>query len=113
MPTIAWRFKEYVIAHHRYPENLDDLPERPGYSNSVNDGWRRPITFKIQDNGDVQLWSLGRDGKIGGEGLDADIKYDFRCPLSGPIVNNIATHEELERAIKKYSAHGATLDARP
>ena len=38
------------------------------------DPWGRPYVYKSPgDHGEVDLMSLGRDGRPGGEGLDADV----------------------------------------
>jgi general secretion pathway protein G len=39
-----------------------------------NDPWGRPYTYKFPgDSGDVQVMSLGKDGQLGGSGVDADL----------------------------------------
>ncbi|MFN7089148.1 MAG: type II secretion system major pseudopilin GspG [Allorhizobium sp.] len=72
----------------RYPsstEGLEALMTRPdGYltwngpyikqASSLVDPWGRPYEYQEPDGaGSPSIMSLGRDGKAGGEGLDADI----------------------------------------
>ncbi len=49
-----------------YPTKLADLREVP------RDGWSRPFLYSLSD-GKPLVESLGRDGKRGGVGLDADL----------------------------------------
>ena len=72
----------YRMNHSRYPtteEGLEILKNPPGrdrgYIDTIpKDSWNNEFQFKSPgEHGDVDLWSLGRDGQDGGEGLDADI----------------------------------------
>ncbi|MFA7238081.1 MAG: type II secretion system protein GspG [Phycisphaeraceae bacterium] len=60
--------EQYRKEHGKLPDTLADL-EEVGY---LKDGWKRP--FQYVPHGDTyELYSLGRDGKPGGKGIDADI----------------------------------------
>ena len=72
----------YRMNHSRYPtteeglEILKNPPDRDrGYIDVIpKDSWNNEFQYKSPgERGDVDLWSLGRDGQAGGEGLDADI----------------------------------------
>jgi len=60
------------------PKSLDVLPRREGYANRTKDGWGRELDYSISGGGILTLKSLGRDGKIGGTGEDADISKSYR-----------------------------------
>ena len=71
----------------RFPENLEDLMTRPTYVDEKKyqrggyvkempaDAWDRKFIYRIPGTGDApfDLFSLGADGKEGGEGFDADL----------------------------------------
>jgi general secretion pathway protein G len=70
--------------HHRYPESLRDLVERPAYVEPRHwheyrdempvDGWQRPYRYKVPgDRSRFDIVSLGADGLEGGEGVNADL----------------------------------------
>jgi hypothetical protein len=71
------RILQYALSHNQLPRSLSDLPIMPGYDNSVDDEWGRPITYEVSPSGVVTLTSLGRDGKVGGSGEDADMIATF------------------------------------
>src|SRR5262249_6828421 len=62
----------------RLPEKLTELePVQDGTvpvddAGQPLDGWRRPIQYRIEADG-YSLFSYGRDGQPGGQGLDADL----------------------------------------
>jgi general secretion pathway protein G len=62
----------------RLPEKLTDLESvqtgelRVDDAGQPVDGWRRPIQYRIEADG-YSLFSYGRDGQPGGQGLDADL----------------------------------------
>jgi hypothetical protein len=72
------RFPAFLEANHSFPKSLGELPERKGYDNSIQDGWGRDIEYTKTPNGTVILRSLGKDGKIGGLGENADIIVTFK-----------------------------------
>ena len=61
---------DFTREHGHYPNSLKDLPEFK--DRKPVDRWRRPYYYHSTEKG-FQLLSLGRDGKPGGLGLDADI----------------------------------------
>ena len=78
---------QYRLDMRRYPspeEGLDALVRAPAGAKTWNgpylkkavpaDPWGRPFVYRAGGaNGDFELVSLGRDGKPGGAGEDADI----------------------------------------
>jgi general secretion pathway protein G len=72
----------YRMNHSRYPttdEGLEILLNPPGRDRGYidvipKDSWNNEFQYRAPgQRGDYDLWSLGRDGQDGGEGLDADI----------------------------------------
>src|SRR5437764_7143004 len=72
------RIHVYMLAHREIPSDLSSLPKRDGYANQITDGWGRTLIYLVSDKGVISLTSLGRDGKAGGEGLDADVTKRYR-----------------------------------
>jgi len=82
MKAVETALATYRMNHRRYPtsdEGLQALVNPPGrdrgYLDSVpRDSWDNEYQYRSPGlNGDYDLYSLGRDGQEGGEGLDADI----------------------------------------
>ncbi len=86
--AIESALKLYRLDNFRYPstdEGLEALVTRPqnsdakwpegGYLDRIPvDAWDRPYVYLYPGNqGTFDLYSLGRDGQLGGEGLDAEI----------------------------------------
>jgi general secretion pathway protein G len=88
--TVSAALKMYRLDNGAYPtteQGLEALAERPtsaplprtwpqeGYLGEVpRDPWDRPYVYRSPGtNGGFDLLSLGKDGKPGGEGIDADI----------------------------------------
>jgi len=86
--AIESALKLYRLDNFRYPsteEGLKALVTRPqdpnarwpegGYLDRLPvDAWNRPYVYLYPGSqGEFDLYSLGRDGQVGGEGLDADI----------------------------------------
>jgi general secretion pathway protein G len=73
----------FRMNHSRYPTTEEGLailinpPERTrGYIDSMpKDSWNNEYQYRSPglNSPDYDLWSFGRDGQQGGEGLDADI----------------------------------------
>ena len=72
----------YRMNHSRYPtteQGLEILIEPPGrnrdYIDSIpRDSWNNEFEYRAPgERGDYDLYSYGRDGQEGGEGLDADL----------------------------------------
>ena len=75
---------QYRLDTRHYPQALDALNSKPEneanwsgpyLKKSVpNDPWGRPYVYRVPGSkSDYDLYSLGRDGKPGGTGEDADI----------------------------------------
>jgi general secretion pathway protein G len=89
MSTISAALKMYRLDNGNYPtseQGLKALVEKPaaapvpqawtqgGYlSEPPVDGWGNPYTYAATPEG-FEIKSLGKDGKPGGEGIDADIE---------------------------------------
>ncbi len=78
--------EEFKLDTNQYPRNLDDLRKRPSHiihetwngpylRKIAVDGWEREIYYEVPGPGQdpYKLYSLGADGRKGGEGFDADI----------------------------------------
>ena len=77
------RLARYYSVHHDVPRFLSDLPQWDDKDASTKDGWERELGYAFQSSKDkdvvvVTLWSLGRNGTIGGDGEDADIVEQFQ-----------------------------------
>jgi Type II secretion system (T2SS), protein G len=70
--------EKYKETHGKLPERLEDLDVvkkgfiRQNDAGQAVDGWRHPFAYEV-DDGEYRLFSYGRDGEPGGEGLDADL----------------------------------------
>ncbi len=77
MTVIEKRIRDYAVAHHRLPASLSELPKpAANRDDSIVDGWGRPIQYAKEGQA-VTLLSLGKDGRPGGSGEDADIRITF------------------------------------
>jgi len=70
------RILRYAKLHNSLPNSPNDLPEIPGKINRVQDAWGHEVLMSFAD-GYGTLTSLGRDGKPGGTGEDADMTGVF------------------------------------
>lgn len=84
--TIAGKVERYQDDVGSLPPNLDALVKAPGNSNGwlgpyakpeeLKDPWGHPLEYKVPgESGGFDLMSYGRDGKPGGDSVDADIKH--------------------------------------
>jgi len=82
MKAVETALATYRMNHRRYPttdEGLEALVNPPGrdrgyLDNIPRDSWDNEFQYRAPGlNGDYDLYSFGRDGQEGGEGLDADI----------------------------------------
>jgi hypothetical protein len=71
------RIDLYAKQKGQLPPTLAVLPEREGYANRITDGWGRPLQYHLDRDGIITLTNLGRDGKPGGAGADADIAESY------------------------------------
>jgi hypothetical protein len=88
--TLRTVLGEYQKEKGKYPEKLADLasayPERVGVDDSghVADPWGNPYQYRVEGES-YTLFSLGRDGKRGGEGLDQDLDVRDMRPDDDPF----------------------------
>jgi hypothetical protein len=92
MWVVKRRILQYAHSHNQLPQALSDLPEMGGFDNSVSDAWGRIFRYELLPSGDVRLTSLGRDGKVGGSGNDADMiatfpSHDAQGRWSGEMID--------------------------
>lgn len=75
--TLKAALDDYRKRRGSYPDKLGDLKStrpddiRVDESGEVRDAWGRPYEYHAEENS-YTLFSLGRDGKPGGDGLDQD-----------------------------------------
>lgn len=78
--------EQYRIDTGHWPKSLDDLLDdaSPGLGpylkeSSLRDRWNRPLFFgRDPDDRGFTVFSLGRDGRLGGRGADEDVGGAFR-----------------------------------
>jgi general secretion pathway protein G len=89
LKTVGNQIEIFKLNHNRYPDNVNDLFMQPSYVEPRSwppggyvteppvDGWGRPFMYRVPgSNGSpFDLYSLGEDGKEGGEGPAADIWF--------------------------------------
>lgn len=68
MRRVAQRIQQYQEEHSKLPDTLAEVPL--GKDGNL-DAWKRPLLYERHDSKAI-LRTLGRDGKSGGEGVDAD-----------------------------------------
>jgi general secretion pathway protein G len=84
--TVAGKIERYQDDVGSLPPDLHALVKAPGNSSGwlgpyasekeLKDPWNHPLEYKVPgENGAFDLISLGRDGKAGGDSVDADIKH--------------------------------------
>jgi hypothetical protein len=82
---LALGSRAYFNEYGRWPAGLGDFASNPRGlrffepSNATNDAWGRPVLYVPFDHrtGRGRVVSLGRDGKPGGTGPDADLEAQF------------------------------------
>ena len=85
--TLAGKVENYQLDTGSLPSRLDDLVTQPGNANGwlgpyakaaeLKDPWGHPIEYRAP--GEAQpfdLISLGKDGQVGGDSYNADIKFE-------------------------------------
>ena len=65
---------EYVAKNGAPPETLAALPD----AKTFVDTWNNPLTYRVLDDGRIEIGSLGGDGKPGGHVFKADKMITFR-----------------------------------
>lgn len=67
---------QFRLDHRRYPTAEEGLAAIQPYLRKTlpNDPWGRPYVYRVPgQKGEYEVISLGRDGKAGGNGDDADV----------------------------------------
>lgn len=72
MRSIADALSEFFKQHGHYPDSLDQLAGI--WYSRLTDQWGNRFHYEKTEEG-FRLLSLGRDGELGGVGLDADYEY--------------------------------------
>lgn len=81
--SLAATVEEFKEKEGHYPATLSEMqvPLREDAAGRPVDYWQHPLQYSATADG-FTLFSLGRDGEPGGEGVDADIHHDR--PLEPP-----------------------------
>lgn len=85
--TMAGKVESFQMDTGRLPNSLEELVTQPGDVNGwlgpyakpaeLKDPWGRPIEYRAPgEHGPFDLVILGKDGKAGGNSVDADIRYE-------------------------------------
>ena len=85
--TLAGKVENYQLDTGALPARLDDLLVQPGnvsgwlgpYAKAaeLKDPWGHAIEYRMPGEGRAfDLLSLGKDGQVGGESYNADIKFE-------------------------------------
>lgn len=87
--NISGKLETYALDNGNYPQRLEDLINKPGDASNwagpyakakeLKDAWQRDFVYRNSggEGENFELYSLGPDGKEGGEGLKAaDIGRD-------------------------------------
>jgi len=85
--TVASKIENYQQDVGSLPPDLEALVKAPASStgwlgpyakeNELKDPWGHPLDYRVPGASDpYDLISYGRDGKPGGDGLDADIRHE-------------------------------------
>lgn len=77
MRSVATRIQTYTKQHQKVPPALSVLPDEMDSPGAV-DEWGNDIQYSVDQDGVLTLSSLGADGKVGGEGRNADIVVRYR-----------------------------------
>jgi hypothetical protein len=94
------RIHLYMLAKNEVPPHLAALPKREGYANRITDGWGRPLIYSADKEGIITLTSLGRDGKPGGTGDDADVTKRYRTRNKDGSLNDDDPYSEIRDDVK-------------
>ncbi len=84
--TLAEKIQQFQMDTGTLPASLGDLVKAPADANGwlgpyardpeLVDPWKQPYTYKVPgEGGPFDLVSLGADRKVGGDSVNADIKY--------------------------------------
>ena len=73
MHGVKYRVWQYALVHGNLPARLTELPPRPGYDSSTNDGWGYPLDYSFDASGVVTLKSIGAKKVSHGEKAARDM----------------------------------------
>ena len=82
---VSGLIEQYAEKNGRYPDTLREASPWVVGEQQLPDIWGNPIQYARINNGrGYRLWSLGRDGKPGGVGLDADFELTggYKIPIT-------------------------------
>ena len=74
LAALQTTISEYVAKHGAAPEALAELPE----DTQLVDVWNFPFSYRVLEDGQVEIGSLGGDGEPGGHMFKADKIIKFR-----------------------------------
>lgn len=89
MMALELQISAFELAYKRLPERLEDLRTRPDYipedrwrahtfpsitDDPLKDAWGRSFGYRPVGEQEYELWSLGADGREGGDGADQDLR---------------------------------------
>ncbi len=67
----------FIADNGRAPSNMVEIARYRPVDTVWNDGWGRPLLYQVNSLGVASLTSLGKDGRPGGAGQDADMVWTF------------------------------------
>jgi general secretion pathway protein G len=84
--TLAEQVQQYQMDTGTLPGSLAELVKAPADANGwlgpyakeaeLNDPWKQPFMYKVPgEGGPFDLVSMGADRKVGGDSVNADIRY--------------------------------------
>jgi general secretion pathway protein G len=85
--TLAGKIEQFEMDTGGLPNSLDDLVTQPGDASGwlgpyakaaeLKDPWGHPIEYRVPgESGPFDLVILGKDGQVGGDSYNADIRYE-------------------------------------
>ena len=78
LKNAAQSLQNYDVQHGNYPKNLEQA------NLWARDSWGHPLIYSLREGGPL-IESLGRDGKRGGRGMDADLSNRNLYPPEGRV----------------------------
>ena len=79
MIVIKKRIIEYAQANNKLPETLEQLPEKHGFENSIEDAWGKKILYSYEtDTGNIVLKSCGEKNDCSCLSEEACIIVEFK-----------------------------------
>lgn len=120
------RLEEYYAVNHKLPNSLAELPnkseppadaslrEKERVKNHIfttKDGWGKELGYSFDENKIITIWSLGKDGIVGGEGENSDIVDVFKVTLTksdGKTIVFTVNHRDKNQIL--YHGEGRDLN---